>query len=341
MEARGAAMTDAAEFARLTEPFRAELLAHCYRMLGSVHDAEDLVQETLIRAWRSYDDFEGRARCGPGCTGSPPTRACGRWRTAAAGRCRPGSAPRAEPGRAPAAAGPRGAVAGADPGRPDAGRPRRPRLGRGVRAGLRLALIAALQYLPARQRAVLILRDVLQLAGGRGRRPARHHHDRGEQPAAAGPGRLEQAGLAAGRDPRTSRRRPARAARPVRRGVRERRRRRPGAVAARGRRAGDAADARPGSPAGTRIVRFLATRVSQPGDFTMLPVAANGQPGFAATCAGRRTQARPRGVAHQQHAGYRLRRTVEAHGERSGQAAAPPRSPRTRRTTAAASSRTR
>jgi RNA polymerase sigma-70 factor, ECF subfamily len=154
-------MTDKADFAQLADPFRAELTAHCYRMLGSVHDAEDQVQETMIRAWRSYADFEGRASLRTWLY-KIATNACLRalenrgHRPLPSGLGAPGSP------EEPLAAGQE--VPWLEPipdalVRPD---PADPAAVVASRAGLRLALIAALQYLPARQRAVLILRDVLQ-----------------------------------------------------------------------------------------------------------------------------------------------------------------------------------
>ena len=150
------------DFVRLADPYRRELLAHCYRMLGSVHDAEDLVQETYLRAWRSYDRFEGRSSLRTWLH-RIATRAC---LTALESR-----------GRRPLPTG-LGNPSG-DPSDDLVQRPEVPWLepvpdamvgaeGSDPAAivtskeSIRLALIAALQHLPPRQRAVLILRDVLR-----------------------------------------------------------------------------------------------------------------------------------------------------------------------------------
>ena len=153
---------DQAEFTRLTIPFRRELLAHCYRMLGSVEDAEDLVQETYLRAWRSRRDFEGRASLRTWlyriATNTCLTELEHRSRRALpSGLARPSDHPdlggqQAAPEIAWLQPLPDRLVA-ADPGDPAALV--------ASRQSLRLALVAALQYLSPRQRAVLILRDVL------------------------------------------------------------------------------------------------------------------------------------------------------------------------------------
>jgi RNA polymerase sigma-70 factor, ECF subfamily len=151
-------MPDSDEFVRLADPYRRELMAHCYRMLGSVDDAEDLVQETYLRAWRSYDGFEGRSSLRTWLY-RIATSAC---LTAIERRGRrPLPSGLGEPsGDADVALvlGPADLpwlqpvpdVMIDDPATVVA-----------ARGTVRLAFVAALQHLPAKQRAVLLLRDVL------------------------------------------------------------------------------------------------------------------------------------------------------------------------------------
>ena len=66
---------DETAFQKLVGPYQRELQVHCYRILGSVADAEDALQETLVTAWRGLGGSRGAPRSGPGCTGSRPPAA--------------------------------------------------------------------------------------------------------------------------------------------------------------------------------------------------------------------------------------------------------------------------
>ena len=151
-------------FGRLVEPFRRELQAHCYRMLGSYADAEDALQETLLRAWRALSGFEERSSLRSWLY-RIATNACLRAIERRPKRVLPiDYAPASEPHDGPAE--PVNDPVWLEP-YPDT------ELGLSLeslagldaryeqREGVELAFIAALQHLPARQRAVLILRDVL------------------------------------------------------------------------------------------------------------------------------------------------------------------------------------
>jgi RNA polymerase sigma-70 factor, ECF subfamily len=157
------------DFIEQAAPFRAELIAHCYRMLGSVHDAEDLVQETYLRAWRGYEAFEERAALRTWLY-RIATTACLRALENRARRVLPaGLGP-------PTAASidPDTSLDGNGRARdwlepiPDAVMFETPTLtpedAVTVRQSVRLAVMTALQELPVRQRAVLILRDVVQFS---------------------------------------------------------------------------------------------------------------------------------------------------------------------------------
>ncbi|WP_308012090.1 RNA polymerase subunit sigma-70 [Actinacidiphila acidipaludis] len=149
-------------FAELAVPYRQELLAHCYRMVGSLHDAEDLVQETLLRAWRGYGSFDGRASLRTwlyriatntcltalGSTHRrvlPSGLGTGTSDSEGAAPRRDGEVLWLEPFPTPELTAPE-----TDPASIVA-----------LRDTTRLALIAAFQRLPARQRAALVLVDVV------------------------------------------------------------------------------------------------------------------------------------------------------------------------------------
>jgi RNA polymerase sigma-70 factor (ECF subfamily) len=152
---------DRDSFEQLIEPYRAELHAHCYRMLGSVHDAEDALQDALLRAWRGLPQFEGRSSLRSWLY-RIATNSCLRLIERRPKRVLPidyGPSSDAHDDPAPPLVEsvwiepyPDSAVADGRAA-PDARYEQR--------ESVELAFVAALQHLPARQRAVLILRDVL------------------------------------------------------------------------------------------------------------------------------------------------------------------------------------
>jgi RNA polymerase sigma-70 factor, ECF subfamily len=154
---------DESAFRRLIEPHRAELHAHCYRMLGSVHDAEDALQEALLRAWRGLDRFEGRSSLRSWLY-TIATNTCLSLIERRPKRVLPiDYGPAADPHDGHDA--PLVESVWVEP-YPDealgledgfAG----PEARYELRESVELAFVAALQHLPANQRAVLILREVL------------------------------------------------------------------------------------------------------------------------------------------------------------------------------------
>ena len=158
---------DAEAFRELVRPHERELRVHCYRMLGSLADAEDALQDTLLSAWQGLAGFEGRASLRTWLYRVATSRCLDSWR---AGRRRPVTAQAADPAMADLVPPPPtrlGEVTWLEPfpddllgGLPDAAPG--PEARYEMAESVSLAFITAVQLLPARQRAVLILRDVLE-----------------------------------------------------------------------------------------------------------------------------------------------------------------------------------
>ncbi len=154
------------DFAAQVEPFRRELLVHCYRMLGSLDEAEDLLQETLLRAWRARDSFQGRASLRTWLY-KIATNVCLDALEKRSRRSLPQSRfPPSDPSEpfGPPIAEPVWLEPFPDEWLPD---PRtNPEARYAAHESISLAFQVALQVLPARQRAVLVLRDVLSWRAG-------------------------------------------------------------------------------------------------------------------------------------------------------------------------------
>jgi len=154
---------DGEAFRELTDPYRRELQLHCYRILGSVQDAEDMLQETLLAAWRGLDGFEERASMRAWLYKIATNRCLNSLRASAR---RPAPATPPWPGAPPPEPTRRAEPLWLQP-YPDALLDDLPDTAPGPEAryesreALALAFTAGLQRLPPRQRAVLLLRDVL------------------------------------------------------------------------------------------------------------------------------------------------------------------------------------
>ena len=158
---------DGEAFRELTDPYRRELQVHCYRMLGSFQDAEDTLQDTLLAAWRGFGGFEGRASLRTWLYRIATNRCLNARRTAARRPAKEWDVPGVEPPEPTRL----GEVAWLEPvpdavieGAVDA--PLGPEARYEQTEAISLAFVTALQMLPPRQVAVLVLRDVLGFRTG-------------------------------------------------------------------------------------------------------------------------------------------------------------------------------
>jgi RNA polymerase sigma-70 factor (TIGR02960 family) len=153
---------DGEAFRALTEPYRRELQVHCYRMLGSLQDAEDVLQDTLLAAWQGLGGFEGRASIRTWLYRIATNRCLNALRSASRRPAKEWDIPQVEPPEPTRL----GEVVWLEP-YPDALLESAIKIPLGPEAryqqteAISLAFVTALQLLPARQRAVLILREVL------------------------------------------------------------------------------------------------------------------------------------------------------------------------------------